>query len=276
MTEEQIQKLSEDKAIEAGYIQSDKEYFETTHWTQHNIYKDGVIEGYKAALKNKSDVEELNYYGWAKDGMKENPKNIPPEDVFILRSDVIDLQNKVSDEEKQARRIDLLEPINTIKDLLYEYGKHFNNFYKSGNPYPGFSGNTDIECVDEFLDGIKDEPFFKQENKVSDISADTKIEADISEDVEDEYELLLMIKYEIQKAERLISASKCIEAHKNILNLVSIKRKQRVEPIPTVDEDKDEDEFWNKVGAILNGSVSFSMYPKYLATLKQQFSITRK
>lgn len=45
---------------------------------------------------------------------------------------------------------------------------------------------------------------------------------------------------------------------------------------PTVDEDKDEDEFWNKVGAILNGSVSFSMYPKYLATLKQQFSITRK
>lgn len=51
---------------------------------------------------------------------------------------------------------------------------------------------------------------------------------------------------------------------------------QSQQPIPTVDEDKDEDEFWNKVGAILNGSVSFSMYPKYLATLKQQFSITRK
>ena len=81
------------------------------------------------------------------------------------------LQNKVSDEEKQAR-IDLLEPINTIKDLLYEYGKYFSNFYKSGNPYPGFSGNTDIECVDEFLEHIKDEPFFKQENKVSDISAE--------------------------------------------------------------------------------------------------------
>lgn len=44
------------------------------------------------------------------------------------------------------------------------------------------------------------------------------------------------------------------------------------QPIPTVDED----ELWNKVGEILNGSISFSMYPKYLETLKQQFSITRK
>lgn len=50
MTKEQIQKLAEEKAIEAGYPKSDKESFETTFWTQHNIYKKGVVEGYKAAM----------------------------------------------------------------------------------------------------------------------------------------------------------------------------------------------------------------------------------
>ena len=48
---------------------------------------------------------------------------------------------------------------------------------------------------------------------------------------------------------------------------------QSQQPMPTVGEDN----LWNEVGAILNNrAVSFTMYPKYLATLKKQFSITRK
>lgn len=45
------------------------------------------------------EIEKLNFYGWSDAGMTENPKDVPIEDVFVLKSDVIELlqQNKVSD-----------------------------------------------------------------------------------------------------------------------------------------------------------------------------------
>ena len=58
---------------------------------------------------------------------------------------------------------------------------------------------------------------------------------DISEDVESEFELLLKVKNELLEADKLPFAKR-VEANKDILNFVSIKRK--VEPIPTVDEDE--------------------------------------
>lgn len=184
MTEEQIQKLSEDKAIEAGYIQSDKEYFETTHWTQHNIYKEGVVEGYKTAM---------------------------------LQGDVSECENKYKQLEQH------------FKVLEYSYNACFEELTK-----------------------LK-----------------TKVEPDISEDVEDAAN-----SYSIK--EHGIGNDKQYERGYCYNGFIAGAEWQRQRPVPTVDEDKDEDEFWNKVGAILNSSVSFSMYPKYLATLKQQFSITRK
>ena len=36
--------MAELSAIDAGYPQSDKESFETTYWTQHNIYVEGFLK----------------------------------------------------------------------------------------------------------------------------------------------------------------------------------------------------------------------------------------
>jgi hypothetical protein len=43
-----VEKLAEEAAINEGYPMSDKTRFETTYWTQHNIYKEGFISGYKS------------------------------------------------------------------------------------------------------------------------------------------------------------------------------------------------------------------------------------
>jgi hypothetical protein len=57
--------------------------------------------------------------------------------------------------------IELTEPIISLRDCLYEYGKYFSKFYENGNPYPEFSSNADMECVEEFLEDFKDEQFIK-------------------------------------------------------------------------------------------------------------------
>jgi len=40
-------------------------------------------------------------------------------------------------------------------DLLHEFVKFYNNFYKNGNPYPHLSCNSDTECIFEFLEDYK-------------------------------------------------------------------------------------------------------------------------
>lgn len=39
-------------------------------------------------------IKELDFYGWKSTGMKENPTDVPMEDVFILRQDVIKILSK--------------------------------------------------------------------------------------------------------------------------------------------------------------------------------------
>lgn len=42
-----------------GYPQSDKEYFETTSWTQHNIAANGFKSGYKAAGNKAYTLQDI-------------------------------------------------------------------------------------------------------------------------------------------------------------------------------------------------------------------------
>lgn len=50
---------------------------------QHPVPDASQPAGNDAAIKN------LPFYGWKKDGMKENPDDVPMDDVFILREDVL-------------------------------------------------------------------------------------------------------------------------------------------------------------------------------------------
>ena len=52
--EQTLEEMAEKMAIDEGYPQSDKEHFETTYWTQHNIYAKGFIAGAKAMQGNSS------------------------------------------------------------------------------------------------------------------------------------------------------------------------------------------------------------------------------
>ena len=132
----------------------------------------------------------------------------------------------------------------------------------------GWYENSSKEPSFEFLHGFDKGYKAALQNKVS----------DISEDGETEFELLLKIKNELLEADKLPFAKR-VEANKDILNFVSIKRKQKVEPIPTVDED----ELWMRIAEII---VGYNIGKKNTTTkhalnnridiLKQQFSITRK
>ena len=142
--------------------------------------------------------------------------------------------------------------------------------------------NTKIKSAEEILDK-KYQPrmHWKLFNRDRVIQAMEEYHAqfkqpDISEDVESEFELLLKIKNELLEADKLPFAKR-VEANKDILNFVSIKRK--VKPIPTVDEDK----LWMQAAEIITG---YNIGKKNTTTkhslnnridiLKQQFSITRK
>jgi hypothetical protein len=41
--------------------------------------------------KLEEEMMALDFYGWKPKGMRENPSDVPSEDVFVLRSDVLKL-----------------------------------------------------------------------------------------------------------------------------------------------------------------------------------------
>jgi hypothetical protein len=53
-----------------------------------------------------------------------------------------------------------LEQIETLIDCLYEYGRYFFKRVKSGID-EDFPGNSDLECVHDFIEEMKEQPFIK-------------------------------------------------------------------------------------------------------------------
>lgn len=54
-----------------------------------------------------TQILNLDFYGWGKNGMIENPADVPLEDVFILRQDVLDIIKNLNPHEVSTVKCDL-------------------------------------------------------------------------------------------------------------------------------------------------------------------------
>lgn len=77
--------------------------------------------------------------------------------------------------EKGTLNFKPLDGIETLRDCLYEYGRYYHEYFKNGNPLPGFSGNIEIECIEDFIEAMKDQPFFKPPATTEHISEDSEL-----------------------------------------------------------------------------------------------------
>ena len=61
----------------------------------YKYFTDYILEAYaqqqSPVTGYREQIMKLDYYGWTRFGMKENPKDVPMEDVFVLRQDVLNL-----------------------------------------------------------------------------------------------------------------------------------------------------------------------------------------
>lgn len=68
----------------------------------------------------------------------------------VFRSDF----GKVTHWLEEQTNVIVLSDKQEIRDFLYDFIKHYQEFYKNGNPYKHVPVNDELECIEEFLEEI--------------------------------------------------------------------------------------------------------------------------
>lgn len=108
----------------------------------------------------KDEITNLDFYGWGKKGMRENPTDVPTdvptEDVFVLRADVLNILQYPSHlplDEKEIEIKGVIEFANKLAKVIND-SKSSTALFFVQQAYPDDVDGLDQRSTDEILNNV--------------------------------------------------------------------------------------------------------------------------